>query len=258
MHEIDRAGSYLICATPRTGSTLLCGLLGDTGIAGKPESYFRLPDERSYAESWSVPVGSDGPLDYRQYIRAVIAAGSTTNGVFAARVMWGTMEEVVTKLRAAYHHPLGTDLEVLSHVLGRTRFVHLQRGDVLAQAVSWARAEQTGYWQCEDRTAPGRPPRFDLNEVDGCIRTINAHNAAWRDWFGSSAIAPLVVTYEDLVADMARTAAAVLGFVGLELPVDQVVAPRTRRQADELNQEWASRYRSLRPAEPWLAQGASS
>src|SRR3954469_18520556 len=32
--------SYLVCATPRSGSTLLCHLLDQTGIAGHPEEYF--------------------------------------------------------------------------------------------------------------------------------------------------------------------------------------------------------------------------
>ncbi len=32
--------SYLICATPRSGSTLLCGLLESSGVAGHPASYF--------------------------------------------------------------------------------------------------------------------------------------------------------------------------------------------------------------------------
>ena len=32
--------SYLVCATPRSGSTLLCDLLDQTGAAGHPEEYF--------------------------------------------------------------------------------------------------------------------------------------------------------------------------------------------------------------------------
>ncbi|HMF66717.1 MAG TPA: Stf0 family sulfotransferase, partial [Phyllobacterium sp.] len=35
------ARSYVICGTPRSGSTLLCDLLESTGIAGRPASYFR-------------------------------------------------------------------------------------------------------------------------------------------------------------------------------------------------------------------------
>ena len=32
--------SYLVCATPRSGSTLLCEGLKATGVAGRPEEYF--------------------------------------------------------------------------------------------------------------------------------------------------------------------------------------------------------------------------
>ena len=131
--DLDAVGSYLICATPRTGSTLLCGLLSDTGIAGEPESYFRLQDERSYAERWSVPVGPGGPHDYREYARAALAAGSTTNGVFAARVMWGTMEEVVAKLRAAYVTGQHRPRRFWSRSFGRTRLY------MLNEVMSWPR-----------------------------------------------------------------------------------------------------------------------
>ncbi len=33
--------SYLICSTPRTGSSLLCDALTATGVAGRPEEYFQ-------------------------------------------------------------------------------------------------------------------------------------------------------------------------------------------------------------------------
>ena len=32
--------SYLVCATPRSGSTLVCKALRATGVAGRPEEYF--------------------------------------------------------------------------------------------------------------------------------------------------------------------------------------------------------------------------
>jgi Stf0 sulphotransferase len=59
----EGTSSYFICASPKTGSTLLCGLPADTGRAGKPESYFRLKGEPSYAESWPVPMGPPLPRE---------------------------------------------------------------------------------------------------------------------------------------------------------------------------------------------------
>src|SRR5205814_9813031 len=52
--SVDSSGidAYLLCGTPRTGSTLLCGLLRSTDVAGRPESYFRLPDEQAWADRW--------------------------------------------------------------------------------------------------------------------------------------------------------------------------------------------------------------
>lgn len=240
------ARSYLICGTPRTGSTLLCGLLAATRIAGKPQSYFRLPDEPAYAENWGVAPGLDGPLDYQEYVRAAMRAGRTANGVFAARVMWGTLEEVIGKLRTAYHDPISSDVEILQRELGPTRFVHLQRRDVLAQAVSWAKAEQTGHWHDGDSVAPQATIRFDVKQIDRLVVMINEHNAAWRDWFHASATRPLVVHYEDLVADVVRVLDGILQFLRLELPPGHVVEPCTRKQGDQMNRDWLERYRAIR------------
>src|ERR1700749_1121749 len=34
--------AYLVCATPRSGSTLLCEMLRDTGLAGRPLEHFEV------------------------------------------------------------------------------------------------------------------------------------------------------------------------------------------------------------------------
>jgi hypothetical protein len=44
-----RVDSYFVCGTPRTGSSLLLGLLESTGVAGHPQAYFREPDEPAWA-----------------------------------------------------------------------------------------------------------------------------------------------------------------------------------------------------------------
>ena len=36
--------SYLVCSIPRSGSSLLCELLGGTGLAGAPAEFFH-PDK---------------------------------------------------------------------------------------------------------------------------------------------------------------------------------------------------------------------
>ncbi|GIF53567.1 LPS sulfotransferase NodH [Asanoa ferruginea] len=236
--------AYLLCGTPRTGSTLLCGLLRDTGVAGRPESYFRVPGEELWVDRWRLPHDETGSFDYRDYVRAAIAEGSTPNGIFAARVMWGTLDELVAKLAAA-HGSTHTDLDLLTRAFGRLRFVHCWRDDTVAQAVSWARAEQTQFWQHDDVALPDREPRFDFAQIDTLVRTIRQHNDAWRTWFTTYDIQPHSVRYEDLTTDIDGVTSGIIGFLGLDLPAGHAFVPRHRRQADQLNRDWVSRYHAL-------------
>jgi trehalose 2-sulfotransferase len=241
--------SYLICGTPRTGSTLLCGLLESTGVAGRPESYFRQPDEASWASRWGIVTSRDGGFSYADYVRAALAEGRTANGVFAARIMWGTLDEVVSNLAVIYPDSSSADADLLTRAFGRTRFVYLRREDVLAQAVSWLRAEQTGVWFQVGQPASAPPeaetePRFDLGRIRELTQLINEHNAAWREWFASAGIRPHQVRYEDLDADPLGVTRGVLGFLGLELPPGREILVRHRRLADELSAEWIERARA--------------
>ena len=238
-----RPDSYLICATPRSGSTLLCGLLRSTGVAGRPESYFRIPDEAAWAESWRIPRDRAGRFDYRDYVRAAIAAGSTENGLFGARVMWGTVAEMVTRLGAVHPTRGSTDHDVLSRAFGRIQFVHLWREDSVAQAVSWVRAEQTSRWQHGDLAAPGRGLCFDFAEISACVQKIRQHHEGWRDWFAAMDLEPHVLTYEALVDDMPGATRDILDFLGTRFDGD--IAPAHQRLADEVNAEWIGRYRAM-------------
>lgn len=229
---------YLLCGTPRTGSTLLCELLTSTGVAGRPESYFRGPDQLRWADRFGLSV-ANGSLDYREFAAAARRFGTTSNGVFAARVMWGTVEVMCNGLDP--RRRTRTDLDVLEGAFGPLSLVHLVREDVVAQAVSWARAEQSGYWQRGDGIVA--EPELDLAQLHRLVHTITEHTRAWRSWFRAQEAAPLQVTYEELVHDPQTTVLEVLDHVGVDAPADWTSEVGTPQQADELNAEWARRYR---------------
>ena len=260
----ERPDSYLICATPRTGSSLLCGMLDSTGVAGHPESWFRRQDEQEFADRWGIAGPSNGTFDYAGDFRAASAAGSTANGLFAARIMWGTMDEVTAHLAAAYPGHAGSAAGLLSAAFGRTRFVYLRRGDVVAQAVSLLRAEQTGVWfeTADERREPTAEPGFDFGQVRDLVRQIDNENAAWEEWFTAEGIRPHRVLYEELDDDPVGVASGVLGFLGLGLPSGREITVRHKRLADELNARWVESYRLYEARErqgrpSGVAEGAS-
>jgi LPS sulfotransferase NodH len=219
-------------------------LLESTGVAGRPEAFFREPDELMWAGKWQIPLTDGQAFDYADYVRAALAAGSTGNGVFGAKLMWGALDEVVAKLGNVYPDLAGADLMLLNRAFGRLRFVYVQRDDVVAQAVSWLRAEQTSTWHIGDTGDNGRPPRFDPDQIDALTRTILEHNAAWERWFAAFDVQPYRVRYEELEVDMVGVTLGVLDFLELDLPDGRVILPRHKRQADALNDRWIARYRA--------------
>ena len=142
--------SYLVCATQRSGSTLLCELLRATEVAGVPDEYFETLREtglarqpRQYFEDPSVqdiaerlaptvPGRPEQPGEFEAWFRYVLQRGTTRNGVFGAKMMWNYFDEF--KLRMAELPGLG-DLsfnERLDAVFPRLKIIFIRRRDKVA------------------------------------------------------------------------------------------------------------------------------
>ncbi len=223
---------------------MLCGLLESSGVAGRPASYFNRAALHDYADDWRMARPRDGRID-GAYVQAALAAGRTPNGVFGGRVMAETLPELVGDLAAADPGSAATDVDLLSAQFGRLRFVHLRRRDVVAQAVSWTKALQTHYWHPGEVVEPGGgPPHYDDELIARLVAAIEKFEAGWTRWFTSHGIAPCQVVYEELAADPLRTAHHVLDYLGLQVPPGRQLEIGHHRQADQLNADWAARFRS--------------
>jgi LPS sulfotransferase NodH len=214
-------------------------LLSSTGVLGRPESYFREPDEVAWATRFGLATEGGRVRDYRAFVNAARGAGASNNGVFGVRIMWGSLKRVMEGLGQVPGKP---DLLILEEALGSLTFVHLRRGDIAAQAVSWCRAEQTGYWQQGDVIT--QEPRQDIAHKRLLMETIREHNAAWRAWFDAQEVEPHTVTYEQLVGDRRRVIQGIAAKLAVELPSNWRPQSLHRKRADELNRAWANASRT--------------
>ncbi len=108
--------------------------------------------------------------------------------------------------------------------------------DVVGQAVSWARVEQSACWQHGDEVRA--EPRLDIDQVDRLVGTICDHNAAWRTWFATEAVEPLDVAYESLVACPDETVKSILDLIRVQPPPDWTPESPHERQAHAINADW--------------------
>jgi LPS sulfotransferase NodH len=253
--------AYLVCATPRSGSTLLCEMLRTTGSAGNPLEHFEflrhsgLPRQpREYFESIADPqllellspleAGRPSAEPAAAWRARIMRDGQTANGVWGGKLMWGHVADLLARTRAL--DGLGdADLATaLRTLLGDARFVLVTRADKVAQAVSLWRAVQTRHWSA----AADAPPRvhdavYDFAAIDHLVSQLEADEAAWRAWFADNAMGPgrpLHLPYELIAAEPRAAVEQVLGFCGLSGVA--VADPPLRPQRDARSREWVERY----------------
>ena len=253
--SLTRYRSYILCTSPRSGSTLLCGLLAATGRAGNPDSHFHEPSLAQWLEDYNLAPGSFAAE--RDALAAVFDAartrGSGDTGLFGLRLQRHSFGFFLRKLDVL-HPGLACDRDRIRAAFGETLFLHLTRSDKLAQAISYVKAGQTGLWHRApdgtelERLAPQAAPVYDADAIARQIREFTAFDAAWRDWFAREGIAPLQLSYDALSADPATALAGVLDALGLDRGLAAGIRPPVAKLADATNRDWTTRF---------LAEGGS-
>lgn len=267
--------SYLICTTPRSGSTFLSEALASTGVSGRPEEYFqrlastgaqRTPVDylgRDLARRELPPAFSAPDGDYRvelmfdprrfrsfgDYVSWVIGTATTSNGVFGAKVMSAYMDGLVAGLRDALGDRAPDEPHrVVAVAFPRLRYVRLIRSDKVRQAVSLWRAIQT--WQWREDAAPaavavesGHDLRYSFEVLDHLRRALEDEERWWDGYFAMTEQAPLTIVYEDFAGHHDEAVRTVLAH--LEIPYERewaLPSPTMRRQSDDLSAAWVERY----------------
>lgn len=227
---------YLICATPRSGSTLLCEALRNTGLAGNPDEYFGPMHVKRWNELWKTETAA-------QYLDQVRRVGIGPNGVWGAKVMRLYWEDFVRQLRDCVDTSL-TDAALLSDVFPSLKCILITRRDKVRQAVSWMKFLQGSawYWEKDDpQCVEGLEYRPDI--IRAAIEQTKVHDSEWRVFFRESGLAWTEVVYEDFVDAYEETAVKIVDYLGVPRPEVVSFGPRRlRRQADDLSDRWVARY----------------
>jgi LPS sulfotransferase NodH len=265
--------SYLVCATPRSGSTLLCATLEATGVAGRPREYFEALKEtgvprrpREYFWGLRSPevlrlLPHDAQLDrdservatwnrddYARHLDASIEQGTTANGVFGAKMMWGYFDDFLELARGIPRFGGMGDGSLLNAAFPDLQYVFVSRSDKVRQAVSLWRALQTWVWRkaegaADDERLPEQRAVYSFDAIDHLLDQLRRHEDAWRGFFFRIGRRPLSVLYEDVAGDLDATVERVLHELGLERPpVSEPVAEPMRRQSDDLSESWVQNY----------------
>jgi LPS sulfotransferase NodH len=220
----ERSG-YVITAEPRSGSQYLCRLLESTGVLGRPREVFGQAEARQ--RLWRDPRG--GLLE-------MIGEASTANGIYGFKIF-------------SHHLDIMGSTAWLSR-LPSPRFVRLTRGDLLGQAISYVRAQQTKAYSA------GRPirgePRYDAGAITTTLARLAQQDARWRAYVARNGLAPLELSYEEVVAAPQATVASVAALLGVDGAQAELAQVTVEMQRDALSETWRARFLAEERDLDWL------
>jgi LPS sulfotransferase NodH len=232
--------SYLVCATHRSGSNLLCQALWHTELCGFPQEFFSPTRVQKIVEEYGLDTDPDS--DYTGYVAELVKRRVSSNGVFGAKIMWSHLEPFIMETRRDSQGVV----ELLAGMFPNVRYLWIRRDDKLRQAISMWKAKQTKVYnslQLEETKQPAGVPVYDFQQINNIKRRFEDEDAAWENFFTGNDIIPIEIHYEEFAENHEERTLSIIKELGIYIGEGFAVKPLTYRQlADTTNEQWRERY----------------
>lgn len=220
-HGSNLTDILFILSTPRSGSTLLSGLVYKNGIC-IPHEYFQ-PYQymQVLASRWGCV--NNGNVDIRKYLKKLISRRTSTYG-------W-----MGINLHGEHLQGFSKFEEFLPDV--NRHYIHIVRKDEISQAISYEMAMQTNKWSSHYNTETD--PIYDFDGVLDKLKLIRHQNTLIKAYLTSRGIQNVTMYYEDIVSAPKEALESILP----QKHHDSIsVMTDLKKQSSHINEEWKLRF----------------
>jgi len=219
--------TYLICSTGRSGSTLLCSLLGSTGLMGMPHEYFHVAQHSQQLLKRLLPTVT-GKITSDSYFDAVVKHRTSPNGVFGIKAH---LDQCLPSFKNGF----------IPRYFGKIHYVVIRRSDLVAQAVSLVIASQTGKWTSHENAA--KDPQYSYKSIGQALSSTIYKNFLWTHFFAVNGINACEVIYEQILENPTAEVQRIADFMGIDAQLSvNLDNAGLSKEATELNTEWIDRF----------------
>jgi len=197
----------MVASIPRSGSTIFCLDLWETGVLGAPLEYLNFHLIRNIPR-WREEILN--PMEYWRRIRSVRTA---ENGVFSYKMFPGCYKQVAEVSR-----------ELLA-LIAPTDVIYLTREDLDAQAISYSKAMQSGAWFGD--VVSDKPLNYSYDHIVECKNLIRRQMEDWEYIFDLTKTNVVRVTYEQWLRDKEAVIVNVAAIVTGSETMKRLAIPRT-------------------------------
>ena len=197
------------------------------------------------------------PAGLRDYVATLHRLRTDPSGTFSIKLFWRDLLRLAREIDPlGFRRPpglgLSDEISVVSREMHRRIyanvfkffprpvFVLLKRRDTVRQAVSFVTAAQTRVWRKFGSERGKSAAHYDFDKIVRMLATIQKWNADWLDFMRANDLPYYEIAYEDLLHDYDATLRQFFAAVGRrDAPI---IAPRLRRQADALSDEFVEKF----------------
>jgi LPS sulfotransferase NodH len=212
----------MIAAIPRSGSTMFCLDLWESGVLGAPLEYLNFRLMKS-SERWHGLIAT--PVGYWNYLQKV---RTSPNGVFSYKMFPSVYQQIAQ-----------VSEELLSRV-APTHVIYLTRNDIDAQAVSYSKAIQGMAWFAD--VAQQKAAVYSYNHIVECKNILRRQMDDWEYIFDLTGTSVLRVAYEDILKNKESVVATVVRHITGSTDVRTLPIPRLEVQRDNLSRQWTQLF----------------
>lgn len=228
---------FAVLCTARSGSTWFCHLLQNTGVLGHPSEHLRPPVVflARHAARFGFSI-----VDWAE----TLIRAKAKNGVFGTKVIDNFVDDILPALSPDEKHRI-------EQLLSGFRFIHFERRDKVAQAVSKFMATKSHVWHLRttDAAQAYREKKAQVEYDGSALKEIHdglhENEERYRRFLTSTGAQALHLTYEDARADPELAIRTVAEFLLDEAPDNlPIVHERYFPMADDINAAFAERLRA--------------
>ncbi len=237
--------SFIIWFSPRTGSSLLCKSLEDTGVCGKAGECLNDQGDQSLASYYQIK-------NFDQLCANLWHRGTSVNGIFGVKYSCYRFhhERVGRELAGLQklEDTQPTEWKVMSKIFPNCKHIFLTRRNKIRTAVSWWKAIQDDIWHLKQGSEATKDTRFYQDKYDApalrhLLREHCLREAYTGEFFTKNQIVPMTIVYEDFIADYEGTLRRILAFLGIRDGTMPIEPPYYQKTSDENSEAWIQQFR---------------
>jgi trehalose 2-sulfotransferase len=214
--------NIFICFTNRCGSNFLANVMESTGIFSEAGEYFNWQTIVNISKRKNI-------LSFDDYCIDMIGK-KTKNNLFVSKIGWEQLLMI-------------SKLGQIPNIFNNSKFIWIQRKDVLGQAISLSIANQTKKWTSK-QTGNEIVPEYRKDSIQKIIKGLSNANLIFANYFNLFNADFIEIFYESFCENVEINIKKICDFTGKDFQVENLKEVKLEVQRNGINTEFREKFTS--------------